>query len=135
MRLRSQDIGTGHSPVVPIDQRPHIVRRSSGAVRSNPGANCIRNGVRTCQAQDAEEARPYGERRDLGDVAAEVTADIRARFWKDGEIAENAHVTLDISDRLGAHALKRMLAILGRVPQDPIAIAAFTPREPYARRL
>ena len=47
MRLRSQDIGTGHSPVVPIDQRPHIVRRSSGAVRSNPGANRIRNGVRT----------------------------------------------------------------------------------------
>ena len=56
---------------------------------------------------------------------AEATADIRARFWKDGRITEYAHVTLDISDRFGAHALKRMLAILGRVPQDPIAIAAF----------
>ena len=76
-------------------------------------------------AQDAEEARPYDERRDLGEIAAEATADIRARFWKDGGIAENAHVTLDISDRFGAHALKRMLVILGRVPQDPIAIAAF----------
>ena len=78
------------------------------------------------KAQDAEEARPYGERRDLGEITAEATADIRARFWKDGGIAEYAHVTLDFSDRFGAHALERMLVILGRVPQDPIAIAAFT---------
>ena len=78
------------------------------------------------KAQHAEEARPYYERRDLGQIMAGATADIRARFWKDGGIAENAHVILDISDRYGAHALERMLVILGRVPQDPIAIAAFT---------
>ena len=57
---------------------------------------------------------------------AAATADIRARFWKDEAIAEDAHVTLDISDRFGTDALKRMLVILGRVPQDPLAIAAFT---------
>ena len=78
------------------------------------------------RVHDAEEARPYSERRDLGAITAEAAADIRARFWKAGGIAENAHVTLDISDRFGAHALERMLVILGRVPQDPIAIAAFT---------
>ena len=78
------------------------------------------------KAQHAEEARPYDERRDLGEIAADATADIRARFWKDGGIAEDAHVTLDISDRFGAHALQRILVILGRVPQDPVAIAAFT---------
>jgi hypothetical protein len=77
-------------------------------------------------AQDAEEARPYRERRDLGDIMAEATADIRSRFWQERAIAEDAHVTLDISDRFGAEALKRMLVILGRVPQDPLAIAAFT---------
>lgn len=77
------------------------------------------------KAQDAEEARPYNERRDLGEIMAQATADIRSRFWKDGAIAEDAHVTLDISDRFGADALKRMLVILGRVPQDPLAIAAF----------
>lgn len=77
-------------------------------------------------AQDAEEARPYHERRDLGEIMAEATADIRARFWTDRAIAEDAHVTLDISDRFGADALKRILVILGRVPQDPLAIAAFT---------
>lgn len=78
------------------------------------------------KAQDAEETRPYRERRDLGDIMAEATADIRARFWKERAIAEDAHVTLDISDRFGAEALKRMLVILGRVPQDPLAIDAFT---------
>ena len=77
------------------------------------------------KAQDAEEARPYDERRRLGEIRPEATADIRARFWKDGGIAEDAHVTLDICDRFGAHALNRMLVILGHVPQDPIAIAAF----------
>ena len=42
------------------------------------------------KAQDAEEARPYDERRDLGEIMAEATADIRARFWKDAIIAECA---------------------------------------------
>ena len=77
------------------------------------------------KAQDAQEARPYIGRRNLAEITAEATAGIRARFWKDGGIAEHAHATLDISDRFGAHALSRMLAILGRVPRDPIAIAAF----------
>lgn len=78
------------------------------------------------RAQDAAEARPYYERRDLREIMAEATADIRARFWNDGAIAADAHVTLDISDRFGAEALKRMLVIFGHVPQDPLAIAAYT---------
>ena len=77
------------------------------------------------KAQHANEARPYDERRGLGDIKLEATADIRARFWKDGGIAEDAHVTLDISDGFGAHALKRILVILGHVSKDPIAVAAF----------
>ncbi len=78
------------------------------------------------KAQDTEDARPYHEQRDLSEIMAEASADIRARFWKNGAIAEDAHVTLDISNRFGAQALKRLLVILGRVPQDPLAIAAFT---------
>ncbi len=77
------------------------------------------------RAQDAEREFSYRERRDLREIMAEASAEIRARFWEDGAIAEDAHVTLDISDRFGADALKRMLVILGRVPQDPIAITAF----------
>ena len=78
------------------------------------------------KARDAEQARPYDERRDLDEITAAATADIRVRFWKDDGIAEDTHLTLDISGRFGAHSLKRMLVILGRVPHDPVAIAAFT---------
>ena len=78
------------------------------------------------KAQGTEKARPYNERRNFGDITAEVTTDIRARFWKDEGVAEHAHVTVDVSKRFGADALKPMLGILGRVPQDPITIAAFT---------
>ena len=77
------------------------------------------------KAQDAEEARTYFKRRRLGEIMTEAAADIRARFWKDGGIAEYEHVTLDISGRSGAHALKLLLVILGHVPKDPIAVAAF----------
>src|SRR5262249_10259659 len=70
---------------------------------------------------------PYDDHRDTRDIMAEAAADIRARFWQDGAIADDAHATIDISDGFGADAVKRMLVILGRIPQDPLAIAAFTP--------
>jgi hypothetical protein len=75
---------------------------------------------------DAEETSRCNERLDLSEIMAEAATDIRARFWKEGGIAEDAHVTLDISDHFGADALKRVLLILSRVPHDPLAIAAFT---------
>ncbi|MCU1347709.1 MAG: hypothetical protein JWO56_739, partial [Acidobacteria bacterium] len=77
------------------------------------------------EALNAEAARPYEERGDLAEIMTAATADIRARFWEDGAFADDAHVTLDTSGRLSGGALKRILAILGRVPQDPLAIAAF----------
>jgi hypothetical protein len=78
------------------------------------------------KAREAEETRPYDDHRDTRDIMAEAAADIRARFWQDGAIADDAHATIDISDGFGADAVKRMLVILGRIPQDPLAIAAFT---------
>jgi hypothetical protein len=77
------------------------------------------------EALKAEGARPYDERGNLPDIMAAATADIRARFWEDGAFADDAHSTVDMSSRFGASTLKRILAILGRVPQDPLAIAAF----------
>jgi hypothetical protein len=73
----------------------------------------------------AEENRPYDERRDLGEIITEARTSVRANFWLDGAIAEDAHSTADITERFGADATTRMLIILGRVPQDPLAIAAF----------
>jgi hypothetical protein len=74
---------------------------------------------------EAEENRSYDERRDLREINVEAAAAVRARFWQDGAIPEDAHSTVDISEGFGADATTRMLVILGRVPEDPLAIAAF----------
>lgn len=78
------------------------------------------------KAWEAEENRPYDERRDLGEIITEARTSVRAKFWQDGAIAEDAHSTVDITEGFGADAITRMLIILGRVPQDPLSIAAFT---------
>lgn len=80
----------------------------------------------TDEAYDAEAARPYHARRDLGRIMSAATADIRARFWKPGAIAEDAFITSRISHRFGANALNRVLVILGHVPHDALAIAAYS---------
>jgi hypothetical protein len=73
----------------------------------------------------AEKSHEYEERRQLGEVIAESMLAVRARFWQDAAIPEDAYSTVDISDGFGADAIVRMLIILGRIPEDPFAIAAF----------
>ncbi len=73
----------------------------------------------------AEQKRPFQQRRSFDEIGAEAATAIRQRFWQEGEIAEDAHSTVDISEGFGAEANARMLAILGQVPNDPISIAAF----------
>jgi hypothetical protein len=77
------------------------------------------------QAWELEERRPYEQRRRLDEISAEAATAVRQRFWQGGGIAEDAHSTLDISEGVGAEASARMLAILGQVPNDPVAMAAF----------
>jgi len=77
------------------------------------------------RALDSEKNRRYDERRPMDEIIAESAAAVRARFWQDDAIPEDAHSTVDLAEWFGAHALTRMLIILGRVPQDPLAIAAF----------
>lgn len=77
-------------------------------------------------SQKAERGLSYDERRGLGKIIADATAEIRERFWMDGGIDEGAHLTLDMSYRFGANAVSRILTIFACVPHDPRAIAAFT---------
>ena len=60
----------------------------------------------------------------LHDPRKAATA-VRQRFWEEGAIPEDAHSTVDISEGSGAEAIGRMLAILGQLPEDPGAVAAF----------
>jgi hypothetical protein len=73
----------------------------------------------------AEQKRRYDERRKLPEIMNEAATAVRERFWQDGAIAEDAHNTVDITKGFGADASIRMLIILGRVPEDTVAVAAF----------
>ena len=77
------------------------------------------------QALQTEEGRPYNARRQFDEIIAEVATTVRRRFWQAGAIAEDAHMTVDISSGFSAEASVRMLAILGQVPHDPSAVEAF----------
>ena len=72
-----------------------------------------------------EEARRYDQRRPMMSIMAESAAAIRTTFWETNGIATDAYGRLDITDWFGASANARVLAILSKVPNDPLAIAAF----------
>ena len=77
------------------------------------------------QALQAEKGRPYNTRRQFDEIVAEVATTVRQRFWQTDAIAEDAHMTVDISSGFSAEASVRMLAILGQVPHDPSTVDAF----------
>ncbi|WP_136524126.1 nSTAND1 domain-containing NTPase [Geomonas ferrireducens] len=77
------------------------------------------------KAWEVEEKKSYEQRRNFDQVTAEAASTVRQRFWEDGAIAEDAHRTVDMSEGFGAEAIGRMLAILGQVPEDPMAVDAF----------
>jgi hypothetical protein len=73
---------------------------------------------------NAEEKKRFDKRRTPDTISASAAADIRGRFWTEEEIAEDAHVRFDITEVFGAEAHAKVLAILGQVPNEPLAVAA-----------
>ncbi len=73
---------------------------------------------------NAEGKKCYDKRRTPDTISAAAAAGVRERFWTEGEIAEDAHIRFDITERAGAEAHARILAILGQVPNEPLAVAA-----------
>lgn len=71
-----------------------------------------------------EAKKTYDKRRTPEAISAAAAADVRERFWTEGEIAEDAHVRFDITESFGAEALAKVLTILGKVPNEPLAVAA-----------
>lgn len=77
------------------------------------------------KAWKTEEGRKYNKRRQFGELTKEAAQAVRARFWQEGAIPEDAHRTVELTQDFSARAVVRMLVIVGRIPQDPVAIAAF----------
>lgn len=73
---------------------------------------------------NGEEEKSYDKRRRPDTISATAAADVRKRFWIEGEIADDAHVILNITDVFGAEAHTKILALLGQVPNNPLAVAA-----------
>lgn len=73
---------------------------------------------------NAEEKKPYDKQRTPDSISAAAAEDVRQRFWTEGEIAADAHVRFDITEIFGAEANAKVLTILGRVPNEPLAVAA-----------
>lgn len=74
---------------------------------------------------NAEEKKRYDTRRTPDTISAAAAADVRRRFWTEGEIAEDAHVRFDNTEIFGAEAHAKVLAILGQVPNEPLAVAVY----------
>lgn len=72
----------------------------------------------------AGEKKRYEKRRTADTIAFAAAAKVRGQFWTEAEIAEDAHVRFDITEVFGAEAHAKVLAILGQVPNDPLAVAA-----------
>ena len=58
---------------------------------------------------NAEEKKRYDKRRTPDTISAAAAADVRGRFWTEGEIAEDAHVRYDITEIFGAEAHAKVL--------------------------
>lgn len=73
---------------------------------------------------NTEKKKRYDKRRSPDTILAAAAADVRGRFWTEGEIAEDAHVRFDVTGIFGGEAHAKVLAILGQVPNEPLAVAA-----------
>lgn len=73
---------------------------------------------------NAEVKKRYDEGRTLDSIFAAAAENVRQRFWTEGGIAADAHVRFDITELFGAEANVKVLAILGQVPCEPLAVAA-----------
>ncbi len=73
---------------------------------------------------NTEEKMRYDKRRTPESISAAAAADVRRRFWIEGEIAEDAHVRFDINEIFGSEAHAKVLTILSRMANEPMAVAA-----------
>jgi hypothetical protein len=71
-----------------------------------------------------ENKKSFDKRRAIDTIVAGAATDVRRLFWTDGAIAEDAHIRFDPTETFGAEASVKVLAILGQVPNEPLAVAA-----------
>ena len=74
----------------------------------------------------AAVARKRGRANTFDEVAAKVANSVRSRFWEADGIREDVLPKLHPPDRFVSKAITYTLTVLGRAPNNPHAVAAFT---------
>jgi hypothetical protein len=75
--------------------------------------------------QEREATKPYDKRRSYEDMASEAASTVRALFWQPGALQESAYDQLPLDEWHGAEAQNKILAILKKAPEQPLAAKAF----------
>jgi ABC-type iron transport system FetAB ATPase subunit len=75
--------------------------------------------------QMREARKVYDERRSYEDMASEAANKVRALFWQPGVLQEGAYDQLSLDEWHGTEAQNRILTILGKAPEQPLARKAF----------
>ena len=72
-----------------------------------------------------ESAKPYEGRRSYDDMAREAADKVRLTFWQEGVLQEKAYDELQLDEWHGAEAQNKILTILKKAPEQPLAVKAF----------
>jgi hypothetical protein len=72
-----------------------------------------------------EAKKRYDERRSYDDMAREAANTVRTLFWRPGALKETEYDELPLDEWHGAEAQNKVLTILGKVPEHPLAHRAF----------
>ena len=72
-----------------------------------------------------EGAKPYERRRSYDDMAREAADKVRSTFWQAVALQENAYDELQLDEWHGAEAQNKILTILKKAPEQPLAVRSF----------
>jgi hypothetical protein len=72
-----------------------------------------------------ENAKPYEARRSYDEMAREAADRVRSTFWQAEVLQEKAYDELQLDEWHGAEAQNKILTILKKAPEQPLAIKAF----------
>lgn len=84
-----------------------------------------RDATEMMNLQAQERRKSYDRRRAYEDMAREAADAIRTVFWQPGALREQAYDELDLDEWHGADAQNKILTILMKSPDQPLAVKAF----------
>lgn len=99
-------------------QKPDLAMRCVLAISTD--------AAETIKLQTKERRKSYDSRRSYEDLAREAAETVRTVFNQLGAMQERVYDELDLDEWHGAEAQNKILTILMKSPEQPLAVKAFT---------